>query len=833
MKVATVGAARRAKVVSACSFDVFDTFIVRACTTPDGVFEKAYEISGLKDTHPNASENFVQHRILAEARARKEAEEKRGTVEVRITDIYSFFPFKLFGLDREALNDLAVAEFRAELDLCRANPEMLQQYLEMKRGGFHVGFISDTYWSTKQLSHLLRNCSPDLTWDFLYASCDHGHGKSGKLFAKYLSEQKVDPATSFHIGDNERADVKGARRHGLRSRYYPQASAKLTSTLQRETSLFELLAPGQPSRLDLGARTLRRMVTARNPEKSAAFHLGMTVLGPVMTAFDAFIEARCSELTKVGGKVAIGFLGRDGFLSHRIWQSSHDNAASYIEVNRRVSMIAAADTLVPLRELIGKIPRLDAGAFTGIVKVLPPKVAAYFQKQPQGIAIGKDLAESLPDLMSPRESAALAGGMRERLLTYLRTAIPDFDSCTDLVLIDLGYSGSVQKALRRLFDREHIRIRLHGTYLLTLDDAFHDLARGDTVQGMISDLVVTPHLKRTLLRNIALLELLCSSPEGSVRDYRDGEVQREANPIPAEQIAFSAEVQAGAIAFAASAREIGASYGLQPFAPSAVGARWTAATLGRLLLLPDDDELALLSTFQHDVNLGTATLQPMIDSSFTNNAVIARGLTEAYAGSEPPMWLAGSFASLSPLQSYLYTLFGANRLSADVFGDAPCGTIEVGLFKADGAASMEAISLYRSGLGDLRIHVPIARKMNIAMIALPLAKFARAGILHGVVVRAGTNIDKASKSPDVKAIAFDTLVFGGMERNGRHYHASNDDGCLIIPVGPCENEVSVYTIAFTSLSHDRILSTTDAGSEDAAIESAEPKHEAPLQPMIA
>jgi FMN phosphatase YigB (HAD superfamily) len=674
MKVATVGAARRAKVVSACSFDVFDTFIIRACTTPDGVFERAYEISGLKDTHPGASENFVQHRILAEARARKEAEEKRGSVEVRITDIYSFFPFRLFALDREALNDLAVAEFRAELDLCRANPEMLQQYLEMKRDGFRVGFISDTYWSTKQLGHLLRNCSPDLSWDFLYASCDHGHGKSGKLFAKYLSEQKVDPASSFHIGDNERADVKGARRHDIRPRYYPQASAGLASKLQRETSLFELLAPGQPSRLDLGARTLRRMVTARTPEKSAAFDLGMTVLGPVMAAFDAFIEARCNELTKTGGKVAIGFLGRDGFLSHRIWQDGRDSDASYIEVNRRVSMVGAADTLAPLRELISRIPRLDAGSFVNIVKVLPDKVAAYFQEQPQGIAIGADLAEAMPDLMSPHESAALAGGMRERLLAYLRALIPDFYSCTDLVLVDLGYSGSVQKALRRLFDRENIRTRLHGTYLLTLDDAFHDLARGDTVQGMISDLVVTPHVKRTLLRNVALLEQLCSSPEGLVRDYRDGDVLRETNPIPAEQLAFAAEVQAGATAFATSAHELAKTYGLRPFAPSLVCARWTAATLGRLLLLPDDDELALLGKLQHDVNLDTATLQPVVDSGFVNKLMIARSLSSACAAPEPPMWLAESFGSVSPSHSSLDTLFSANRLSSNVFGDAPCGT---------------------------------------------------------------------------------------------------------------------------------------------------------------
>ncbi|MBP0577671.1 hypothetical protein, partial [Campylobacter jejuni] len=78
--------------------------------------------------------------------------------------------------------------------------------------------------------------------------------------------------------------------------------------------------------------------------------------------------------------------------------------------------------------------------------------------------------------------------------------------CTDLVLADLGYSGSVQKALRRVFDLAGLEIRLHGAYLISLDDAFDDIADDDSAAGFISDLVVTPHIKRMLIRNVALLE---------------------------------------------------------------------------------------------------------------------------------------------------------------------------------------------------------------------------------------------------------------------------------------------------------------------------------------
>ncbi|WP_420965268.1 hypothetical protein [Bradyrhizobium sp. B120] len=755
------------------------------------------------------SVSFVQHRIQAEARARKLAQERSGSTEVRIADIYKYFPFRLFGLSRDALGDFAQIEFESELELCRANPEMLEQYMDMKRGGFRVGFISDTYWSTDQLAQLLRSCSPGLTWDFLYASCDHRSSKSERLFEAYLAEQGIDAASSFHVGDNHTADIKGARRHGIRPRYYPQASAPLASKFQRETSIFELLCPDQPSRLDCGARTLRRAVTARSAEHSPAFNLGVTVLGPVMAAFDAFIEARRAALTREGARVAIGFLGRDGLLPYRVWQASHGETGAYVEINRRVSLVGSADTLEPLSELLSRVVKIDAATFVDIVKAQPPTVMQFFAQYPDGIASGRDLADALPDLMDPREITGISAGVRARLLAYLRANIADFDGCTDLILVDLGYSASVQKSLRRIFDREGIRIRLHGAYLLTLDDAFDDIADDDTAEGLISDRIVTPHVKRMLIRNVALLEQLCCSDEGSARDYRGGEVLREGDQRPAAQLVLANEVQSGTLAYASRARELAPQYALQPDADPVVAARWAAAVLGRLLLLPDDDELVLLGGIKHDVNLGTQALAPLLDAGFINDCIVARGLSAACTAPAPPMWLAGSFAALSPSHAYLYTLFGANRLPANLFGEAQCGTLQVGLFGPDGQASLEAVSVYHTGLGDLRLRIPLSRRMAVATIALPLAKLSRIGMLRGITVQYGESAAKAAESSNVKAIAEGRLIDAGLERSGRQFRATNEDGMLLIPVDGFEDDVAIYTVALTALDHDRILAVED------------------------
>jgi FMN phosphatase YigB (HAD superfamily) len=799
MKIATAGAERRAQIVSAWSFDVFDTFLLRACATPDGVFERTYELSGISRSCPNVSDSFVQNRIQAESRARRTAKEKLGGSEVHIAEIYSFFPFRLFGLSRSDLNHLVESEFAAELELCRANPDMIRQYLDMKCDGHRVGFISDTYWDSDRLARLLRACRPGLAWDFLYASCDHGSSKSETLFATYLSEQGIDAGSSFHVGDNEKADIKGAKRHGIRPRYYPQATAQLASRFQRETALFELLCVGAPSRLDHGARTLRRMVAARSAEKSPAFHLGLTVLGPVMAAYDAFVARRCEDVSGPGRQVALGFLGRDGFLSHRIWQDLHGMTSAYLEINRRVSLIASADTMQPLVDLLSKVLKIDAPTFHDMMKIMPPKVAAFFAGYPGGIAPGEDLAEALPGLVEPTEIVALAAGLRARLLAYLRHAIPGFDACTDLVLADLGYSGSVQKALRRVFDLEGIKIRLHGAYLLSLDDAFDDIADQDSAEGFVSDLVVTPHVKRLLIRNISPLEQICCSADGSVRDYDGDKVLREINPRPESQIALAAEIQAGALAFAENAGDVALDFCLSPYATADVAARWCVATLARLLLLPDDGEQALLGGLKHDVNLGTHALAPMTDGDFIRRQITARGLSAACTSLAPPMWLAGSFACLSPSHAYLYALFGANRLPADVFEETPAGPVQVGLFRAGGSATLETVTVQRTGLGELRVRVPVSRAMGITMIALPLPKVATEGLLHGVTIQNADDVRDAADSQDVVGIAAESLVYAGIQRNGEHYRAESEDGCLLIPVAPMTEDIAIYSVAISPL----------------------------------
>jgi len=786
------------------SFDVFDTFIVRGCTTPDGVIERAFRLSPVAALFPAASAPYVEHRRQAEARARKASIQRDGRAEIGIAEIYAMFPFRLFGLSKQALPQLVAAELAAEHELCRCNPDILAQYRELRAAGARTGFISDSYWSVDQLGALLRACCPDLQWDFLYSSSASGSGKAERLFKIYLAEQSIDPRRAVHVGDNPKADIDGARRFDITALHVPQASARLASIFNRETPAGKLLCQSPIATLDGGSRTLRRLVAARVPARSPAFDLGVAVLGPAMQAFDAFVAARIVQIGSDGGELRVAFLGRDGFLPHRIRAQAGDTQARYLEISRRVSVMASAATLDPLIRLVHEIPAIDAAAFAGMTRHRSTKVAAFFARQPQGRATGREFARALPKLLDAREIAAIAAALRAELMRYLRAQLPDLDRCTDLVLVDLGYSGSIQKALRRVFDLEGITARIHGLYLLSLDDGFVECDERDSCEGMISDLVVTPHVKRMLLRNVAVLEQLCCAPTGSVESYRDGAVVHEPKLHADAQQALADEVQAGVLAHVAEAAALAPKLGFAAAADSEQAANVTAI-LGRLLLLPTDDELMLLGSLQHDVNLGTTALTPLLDAELLAARQVTQSLPDACTAADPPMWLAGSFAALAPAQSFLYLLFGCSLLPSDLFGDVKCGQVDVVLRDHKGGSTTVPVACYRNGFNDVRIRIPMSRSMAIRAIDVPLARLAAEGRISGPFLQSGTSIRLAAGSGEIRLLDRSGAGQDGLVWDGDRYAAARDDAVLSIAIPELTDTVAMLSIGVTPANGARVL----------------------------
>ncbi|NVO14426.1 MAG: hypothetical protein HXX10_10350 [Rhodoplanes sp.] len=818
----------------AVSFDVFDTVLMRRCTTPDGVFELACRHAGADVGRPGLVESFVQHRKLAETTARRRVfranseparsgrVDRVASAEVTIEAIYQEFPRRLFGLEALAPADLAEIEFRAELDLCVADPEVAFLYDEARDEGFRTGFVSDTYWGAERLAKLLRHCRPGLAWDFLYASCDHGTAKADRLFEHVLEAENLDPAALTHMGDNPAADVAAPRKLGIGARPYAQATPWLAGVLQREETIFALATHGAPMgrRLDGGARTLRRRAARTTPVTTPAAALGLAVLGPVLAAFDRFVEAQVRQIEAEGRRVAVAFLARDGALSRDVWTRLHpDRPAAWLEINRRTAALAAADGEAGFAPLLDPIDAIDRPTAVDMLGLDAPALRRFFATS-GGVATGPALAAALPRLFGRKAIADLAGGMRDGLIAHLRREIGGFDGLDDLVLVDLGYSGSVQKGLRRALDLAlqagagPAGPRLHGVYLVGRDAALDDLGP-DTASSFISDLVVSPHVKEALLGNIAVLEQLCAASTGSVRAYRDGLPLREAERRDAAHVALAREAQAGALRFVEKLAEEILDGRPDPFAELDTAAAWTAALLARLLFLPTDDEVLLLGGLAHDVNLGSRNTVALADPQAAADAVLARALPDACAMAAPPMWPAGSLAALSPLHGFAYALFGAGALPGDVFGDVPCGRIDVTLVGPRKAVPL-TVTCLRTPAGDLRLRVPLIADRRIEAVAVPVGQLAARALLRGVTMQQGETGREALHKAPITTLGRDRLqAVGGTLAD--EVMRSGPDGSLVILLPKTTGRVAVLTLVLTPLGGARplALSLADQAGEAA------------------
>lgn len=764
------------------SFDIFDTILLRRCTAPDGVFERAFAIA-----HPPVgramAEAFVQHRQLAEISARQAAYRRGQGTEVTIDAIYDQFPVAIFGLEPADRPRLVQAELTAERELCFINPGVLEIVHQARATGVRVGFVSDTYWNTEQLSALLRGAAPELDWDFLYASCEHGLGKSDGLLGRMLTEQGVPAARTVHLGDNPTADVQAARKLGMRSVHLPQAEPALAAVFQRESALLPQFCGwnGTSPRLDGGARTARRLV-AQEATGDAAFDYGLNVLGPVLAAFDRFVADRVARLERDGRRVAVAFLSRDGLAALEVWRACRDTPAAYTEVNRRVAILAAARAPQDLAAFFSKVPMVDHGVATGFLDTDTPRLRAAFQNGP---LTGAALARALPDLISAHDLAPVVERVRTGLFNHLRREIADFDNVTDLVLVDLGYSGTVQKGLRGLFSAENLPHRLHGLYLVSVDEELSALPDGDSAEGLVSDAVLLPHSKRALLSNIGILEQMCGAATGSVRGHApDGTVRHEQDPRPQEQTALAARIRQGAVTHARTLRD-------QPAADAA----WAATILARALLLPTQDELALLGGMKHDVNLGSQVLVPLADGERTAALMGAMPLPQAFAPREVPAWMAAGAALQSPLHGYLYAITAAHGLPGDIAGDAACGKVEM-VLSGNGPAHHLAVTCLRTGAGDLRLRLPLRRADAIHLVEIAAASLPARGLIRSLTLQSGPNAAKAMASGRVRTL--DGIEVSGMSLDRGLFHTAVG-GRLILHLPLPDDAIGILTLTITPL----------------------------------
>ncbi|MDT8757094.1 HAD family hydrolase [Sphingomonas psychrotolerans] len=646
------------------SLDCFDTLLWRDTHAPKDLF------GALRET-------TVTQRQWAEERARMGADLREQRGEVTIDEIYG----ELLPNDGADVRAQGIQnELDAEAAHCFAFRPTVELMRAAKSRGLQIIIVSDTYLNPEQLRGLIAAAAglevADMI-DRVFCSATYGKAKAQGLYQHVLKALPVKPHEILHIGDNKNADVGGVAPFGVHTLHLKQFAESTEQRLRLEAAVGTMLHP-MANEVALTYQPHRAALAAEEPvitDPVEAF--GFSTLGPVLHGFDRWLAEEAKELAaRNGGKVHHVFLMRDGHLPQLMYQASSGQAGHALEISRFTSAAASFSDAQAVQRYVEGEAETDPAVVAKQLLLPAHEIKSIITKLPRTDLATRQaaFARAIGTPSRTRQIVKASTAFAERLVAHVRRIVDPAPGDT-LMLVDLGYNGSVQNAIEALLVRS-FGVHVAGRYLL-LREQFRG---GFDKKGFIGHDHYDAYTLEALCTNVSVLEQLCTAAQGSVVDYAaDGTSIRKGSSIKSRQSAIRERIQAGAIRFARTQADVvirSASVN-----DAAMWRRGSAAVLGRLMYMPVAEELAVLGQFEHDVNLGVDNTVALFDSEIARKGLRQRGLFYMNGANRMylPAELQGEGLALK-LSLLAHKRFGLGLKYADFIDQ----TISLPLIVADG-----------------------------------------------------------------------------------------------------------------------------------------------------
>lgn len=589
------------------SLDCFDTLLWRDCHAP-------------KDLFGALGETNVPQRRWAEERARIASGQREKRNEVSIGEIYDQLLPNAGAAERGAA---IRAEIDAEAAHCFAFRPTVELMQEAKRRGLQIVIVSDTYLDEAQLRGLIAAAAGDEVADLIdrvFCSASFGKAKGEGLYGEVLKKLDVAPHEILHIGDNRNADCAGVAPFGVKTLHLKQFVENTEQRLRLEAAVSAMLHPAEANTAT-NHQPHRAALSAVEPQiADAGEAFGFSTLGPILYGFDRWLAAEAQALAaKHGGKVHHVFLMRDGHLPRLMYQARTGEPGHAVEISRFTATGSSFTDAAAIERYLQNESDGIASACAKQLLLDPVEIETVVKQLQRGKEAIPALARAVRSPSRQRRIIKASAAMAARLVAHVRRVVDPAPGDT-LLLVDLGYNGSVQNEVESLLRRE-LGVNVAGRYLVLREQ----LRWGLDKKGFIGHDHYDAHTLEALCTNVAVLEQLCTASQGSVVDYKaDGEPIRKSNGIKARQCAARDRIQAGALRFLADQPRLTIRRTVAHDA--AMWRRAAASVMGRLMYMPLPGELAVLGEFEHDINLGADNTVALFDNEIARKGLRQRGL---------------------------------------------------------------------------------------------------------------------------------------------------------------------------------------------------------------
>lgn len=501
------------------SFDIFDTLITRPLLIPD----TAFEIVNLK------IEKDLRIKVPY-TRLRKKAEFKvragnNFIGDCSIDDIYEVFQklTRLKKVDSERIKEI---EIENEIDLCLPRKDMIESFYYAKSKKKSVFLISDTYLRKQDIERILSKCGVQ-GWDgLLLSSALNKRKDTGELWDYYKCS--LDGSRCLHIGDNGNSDVQLPSSRGLKTYYAPSGMHIFSST-----NLGKRVCEG----FDEGVRGWDSVVlgTMVSKEFNSPFALhdtgweltinnlkrmGYVIFGPL---FLTFITWLVRNLRKDNVDYIL-FLAREGYYLKKLYDRFTGCLerkgiprvkieSAYFLASRRATSVASVSCEEDIQDLL-------EAPYKGTISYL---LASRFGIVAPGSFDGNEVISLPEDYKKVRdvvrcytnEIMNTARMEREQYLKYSYSL--DLLKQKRIGIVDLGYSGTMQYYLSKIFDKP-----ITGYYLVTTSNSLKgERYRGNVMKDCYSFRNKYTDKINPIYAYSLILEGLLTSPEGQLVNFTD------------------------------------------------------------------------------------------------------------------------------------------------------------------------------------------------------------------------------------------------------------------------------------------------------------------------
>ena len=499
------------------SFDIFDTLISRPLIEPDYVFTL---IERSLDKQFNTKTNYFSVRKKAEHMARVKLKS-----EVGYTNIYDTMQDEKL-LDGKIIEAARLAEFEFELKISSPRSEMIKVFnyaIEKKK---RVILVSDMYLEKGQVMQLLHKNGID-NYSYLYLSSDVLKRKDNGLMWTHLEDtEKITSQNFIHIGDNEHSDIQLTTDKRLANYHVMSAYNMFLNSIIGDDFIGKYPYNWQ-KHLFLGPVInklfndpfLNRNTSRLDPILKSGQDTGYCVFGPIILSYFIWLcdEAKKAEID------TLYFLAREGYLLKEMF----DYFVQLDEIKKHYKTLPeSVYLLTSRRSVLGAVEKnkkvlkdiISNNYFNGTLRDLFfNRIGVDFNTIAPGIAkeqiaIPRDTNKVL-DMVMPYIDQIQENATKERevLLSYFDEI--DYTSNKNVGLVDLGYSGTIQKYIYQLTHK-----KVKGYYFVTRDTTRQWTDENNETFGFFEN-DATGDSETSVYRYSLYLEFWLTAPDGQLSHF--------------------------------------------------------------------------------------------------------------------------------------------------------------------------------------------------------------------------------------------------------------------------------------------------------------------------